>query len=226
MLYLIRPDAVAESIIGLNIYRVATKGFELSYNVICVDGLTNCDDIRHITGGNIRQFVTIATVFKPTNIVELIKFLESLAIKIAKKIDAKFVVTPLFRDELTILSLAGILMVSRTIFSEGLPIKVLGDIKVSRPFFYVISADISILGFLERLEIESKLELECDEFIRKAKRLFYTSTELMYSSIKTVELLQTYAFGSTAKCKYCGAYSLDNVCEICKKIHQYVDVLE
>jgi hypothetical protein len=223
VLYVIRPEAVAESVIGFIIYKKATKDFNLVYNVLCIDKLTNCDEVKHYIGQNNVGFITIESSFKPQKFVELVKYLDAVAVKISKKLKINSVAVPLFRDELSLLSLLGILTISRTIFSEGLPIKNVDSIKITRPFFYVISIDIAMLKVLEGVDIDPQFLMECDSFMQKAKKILFNSVELMYSNVKTVELMQSYIFGISTRCKYCGAFSLNEVCEICSRLSQYID---
>lgn len=225
VLYILRPEAVGESVIGFNIYKNAIKGFDIDLSIMCINGITDCKSVEESLNKYVNNFIIIETNFMPANLAESIKFSESIAIKIARKHNIQFIVTPLFRDELTLLSLIGIITISRTIFSEGLPIKIVDDIKITRPFFYTVSLDISIIKMLDKITLEQKIELKCSNVMESAKKILYASTELMYSSIKSVELLQTYVFGSVTRCKYCGAYSLDSVCDICKGFQSYIDVI-
>lgn len=225
VLYIIRPEAVAEAVAGIQIYRGATKNFNLNYYVMCVNGITDCNGVEGFISSDVHKIVVVEAKYKPENAIDLIKFLESLAVRLAKKLGIRFVVTPLFRDELSILSIIGVLTTSRTAFSEGLPIKISNDVIITRPFFYVISADISMIKVLEGIDILPRFELKCDEFMQKAKKLLHSSPELMYSSIKSIELLQTYVFGSPNRCRYCGAFSSNEVCDICKKFHHYIDAI-
>ncbi|MEM1645386.1 MAG: hypothetical protein QXL96_05890 [Ignisphaera sp.] len=223
VLFVIRPEAVEESIVSFYIYKGATKDLQLTYNVICFNSITNCSIVKHYIGRNVDNFIEVGLNFKTSNLVELIKFVEAVAVKIANKHNIKFIVTPLFRDELTLLSVLGILTTSRTIFSEGLPIKVVDEIKITRPFFYVISPDVSIIKTLDNIVIDSPIIIECDRFMQKAKKLLFNSIELLYSSIKSVELLQSYAFGTSTRCRYCGAFSLEPICDVCKKFQISID---
>lgn len=223
VLFIIRPEAVAESIVGFYIYRGATKDLQLTYNVLCFNGLTDCNTVKNYINHNINGFIEVELNFKTSNLVEIIKFVEAIAVKVAKKLNIQFIVTPLFRDELTLLSILGILTTSRTVFSEGLPIKTLDEIKITRPFFYVLSPDVSIIKMLDNIVIDSQTMIECDRFMRKAKKLLFNSIELLYSSIKSVELFQSYVFGVSTRCRYCGAFSLESVCDVCKKFHVFID---
>uniref|UniRef100_A0A7C2ZLU5 Cytoplasmic tRNA 2-thiolation protein 2 n=1 Tax=Ignisphaera aggregans TaxID=334771 RepID=A0A7C2ZLU5_9CREN len=225
-LFIIRPDAVGESVVGFNIFRRATRDFQLSYNILCIDGLVDCSMARNLIGIPYDNFIVAEATFKTTRTSELLKYIESVSVKAARKINAQFVVTPLFRDEMAILSLLGILTTSRSIFSEGLPVKLVDSIKIVRPFFYVISSDVAVLAALDDMIVEPKVVLECDSFMKKAKNIFLNSVELMYSSIKSVELFQSYVFGSSSRCKYCGAFSLSDVCDVCKNIAKFVDAFE
>lgn len=225
ILYIIRPEAVAESIIGFNIYRKATKNFNLMYSILCFNKLTNCEAVKRYIDENIAHFIIIELNFKTKNLVEIIKFVEAVAVKISRKHNIQFVATPIFRDELTLLSLLGVLTISRTIFSEGLPLKVVDEVKLTRPFFYVISSDIALLKFLDNVDIDSSISIECDKSMQKAKKILFNSIELTYSSIKTVELLQSYILGSSTRCKYCGAFSLNTVCDLCEKLRPYIDII-
>lgn len=225
VLFIIRPDAVSESIVGFNIYRRATRDFELKYNVLCIDRLVDCEAVKKSVDEKSVNLIVIESNFKTQKFIELVKYVDAIAVKISKKLGINFVVTPLFRDELTMLSLLGILTVSRTIFSEGLPIKIVDNVKITRPFFYVISPDVAMLRYLEGVDIDPLILIECDGFTQKAKKMLFSSIELAYSSIKTVELLQSYVFGVSTRCRYCGAFNLNTVCDVCEKLSQYIDII-
>jgi len=223
VLFIVRPEAVAESIVGFHIYRGATKDLQLTYNVLCLNSLTDCSIVKNYINQNVSRFIEVELNFKTSNLVEVIKFVEAVAVKVAKKLNIQFIATPLFRDELTLLSILGILITSRTVFSEGLPIKTVDEIKITRPFFYVLSPDVSIIKTLDNIVIDSQTMIECDKFMQKAKKLLFNSIELLYSSIKSVELFQSYVFGVSTRCRYCGAFSLEPVCDICKKFQAFID---
>ncbi|MEM0371217.1 MAG: hypothetical protein QXG46_00845 [Ignisphaera sp.] len=225
-LYIIRPDSIGESIIGFSLYRNSIKGYDTKIYVLCIDGITRCQDIEPFFNGKTSKYLKVDISYVPSNKIEMVKFVEAIAVRIARKFDIEFIVSPLFRDELTLFLLAGILTTSGTIFSEGLPMKIVDNIKIVRPFFYVMSVDVVIMKILDHVDIEPNIGFECENYIRKAKSMLYSSLELMYSSTKVIELFQKYAFDSSKRCRYCGAYTSSNLCNVCERFYQYIDGIE
>lgn len=223
MLYIIRPDAVGESVEGLVIYRSAVKDLEAKIYALCINNLTLCEDVEQMLLGKIETCLKTNANYIPSNKIEMIKLVEALAVSIAKKHGIELIVSPLFRDESTIFSLIGMLTVSTSILSEGLPIKTVSGIKIIRPFFYVMSIDVSILRITDKIDLEPQISIACDDIVNKAKATLYSSIELMYSSIKSIEIIQSKVFNSLNKCRYCGAYSSNEVCEICRKFYHCID---
>jgi len=225
-LYIVRPDAIGESIVGFTVYRNSIKDFKTKIYVLCVDGITRCRDIETFFNVKVDRYLKVNIGYVPSNKVEMIKFIEAVAVRIARKFDIEFVASPLFRDELALFLLAGILTTLGTVFSEGLPIKIVDGIKIVRPFYYVMFVDVVLMKILDHVNIEPGVEFECEDYIRKAKSMLYSSLELMYSSTKVIELFQRYAFNSSKRCRYCGAYTLNDICNACERFHKYIDSIE
>ncbi len=235
-IYILRPERILSSIEGLYTLISALKDFNIALHVLCIHNFTDCENLSKSFPSTTFINVRIEDKeFKSIQLIELIKFYEVVAIEIARGRSIESVLVPLFRDELSILLLYGLLMISKSIFSEGMPIRIVDDgISVSRPFYYVTSIDITYLSLTDRkipLKIEEREDtlysfIKEHEFWRKAKGILIRSPELMYSSSKTVELLQSYIIGSKAtRCRYCGSYSDSDVCEICSKILKYIDAI-
>ncbi len=233
-IYVLRPEHILNSIEGLYVLISAFKDFNMNLHVLCIDNFINCKDLSKLF--QLATFMDIEigdSGFESIQLIELIKFYEVIAIKIAREKSIESILVPLFRDELSILLLYGLLMMSKSIFSECMPIRIVDDnITISRPFYYIPSLDITYLSLTDK-----KISLEYvkkdisysftkeHEFWEKARSILMKSPELMYSSSKAVEFLQSYIIGSkVTRCKYCGSYSDDDVCEICSRILHYVDV--
>jgi len=236
-IYILRPERILSSIEGLYILISALKDFNVALHVLCIYDFIDCETLSKLFPSV--TFINIRVgdkEFKSIQLIELIKFYEVVAIKIAREKFIESILVPLFRDELSILLLYGLLMISKSIFSEGMPIRIVDDnISLSRPFYYVTSIDIIYLSLTDKkipLKTEEKEDtlysfIKEREFWRKAKDILIRSPELMYSSSKTVELLQSYVIGSKAtRCKYCGSYSDSDLCEICSRILGYIDAVE
>ena len=59
ILYVIRPEAVGESLAGLHTYKVATKDFNLRYYVLCLSDVTDCDLVKNAVGHSDVELISI-----------------------------------------------------------------------------------------------------------------------------------------------------------------------
>lgn len=214
------------SIAALSMYESAVKDFDVSISILCFNRYIDCRVISSVIDGR-HRVIEIEDKFITRDFIEWLKYGEYMAIKIARESGVEFIVVPLCRDELSILSLFGLLTASRTIFSEGLPVREIDGITIARPFYYVVSNDVLYLALTDRRIAElslSKYEFDEEgEFSRYARYILHTSPELMYSSIKSIEMLQSYVFGNARKCRYCGSYDVSDVCYYCTRIRSRVE---
>jgi hypothetical protein len=235
VLYILRSDDIALSIEAFAIIHAAARDLEMSYNIICPSNIVNCNAVEtHIK--NLVKDVPINVVLThhsldaiPKTFIHALKYVEALAIKIALERNLGTILTPLFRDEMTLLSIYGLLTTSKTVFGEGLPIKRIGDVKVVRPFYHVISTDVMYLTITSALRAREPLHEPClkltigsDRFMEKARKTLAKSPELMYSSAKSVELLQSFITAGSTLCKVCGSFSNREVCEYCETILKFL----
>uniref|UniRef100_A0A7C5XN52 Uncharacterized protein n=1 Tax=Ignisphaera aggregans TaxID=334771 RepID=A0A7C5XN52_9CREN len=227
ILFLIMVNKPLLSIMSLSIYESAVKNFNINNSVLlCFNKYLNCGNIKEIIKSGHYEFIEFEPHFITNDFIEWLKYAEFIAIKIAKESEIEFIVVPLYRDELVIISLLGMLSTSRTIFSEGLPIRNVGDIKITRPFYYVVSDDVLYLTltskFMSGIDLNEYKFEERYRFFKHIRNILGNSPELMYSSDKSAELLQSYLMGYSKRCKYCGSYNIDDICEYCKKFKEYI----
>jgi len=237
-LFIARPDRPLESAFALQLLSRAVHDLDVEISVICYSSFIDCQKFTWLLedlGIKAKVFevwIPRDTAYTNLCFVELIKLAEAIAHYLAYKYNFNTVLTPLCRDELTLLSLLGLLKVSKSVFSESLPVKLGDGIRIARPFFYVISMDIlyltytshsvaryinAIQPFIPRLDnVESALA-------RHSKDILWTSTELMYSSAKSVEMLQSYIVGSAKRCRYCLAHSDAEVCDYCSHLQNLIE---
>ncbi len=225
IMFLIMANKPLLSIVALSIYESTIRDFNVNITVLCFNRYIDCKKISNIIRANSYRIIEVDDKFTTKDFIEWLKYGEYMAIKIAREIGIEFIAVPLYRNDLTTLSLFGLLTTSRTIFSEGLPIREVDNIKVTRPFYYVVSDDVLYLTLTSKHIME--LDLNGYEFEEKAKFfknmgiILKNSPELMYSSSKSVELLQSYIFGNVKKCKYCGSYDISDTCSYCSKFVEY-----
>ncbi|MEM2528691.1 MAG: hypothetical protein QXG40_04765 [Ignisphaera sp.] len=225
--FLIMANKPLLSLAALSVYESAVRDFNIDITVLCFDKYTDCGKISSSIKASNHKLIEVKDRFIARNFIEWLKYGEYMAVKIARESNIEFIAVPLCRDELSILSLFGLLTASRTIFSEGLPIREVNDIKITRPFYYVVSNDMTYLASTSKsiMEIdlnEHKFEEETN-FFKHAKAILQNSPELMYSSSKSAELLQSYIFGRSKKCRYCGSYDVSDICIYCERIRKHVD---
>ncbi len=226
ILFLVMVNKPLLSIMSLSIYESAVKDFSIDNLVLlCFNRYLNCNNIKDIIKSNHYGFIEFEPHFITNDFIEWLKYAEFIAIKIAKESKIEFIVVPLYRDELAIISLLGMLSTSRTIFSEGLPIRNVDEIKITRPFYYVVSDDVLYLTltskFMSGIDLDGYKFEERYRFFKHIKTILRDSPELMYSSDKSVELLQSYLMGYSKRCRYCGSYDIDDICGYCRKFKEY-----
>ncbi|MCS7111431.1 MAG: hypothetical protein N3D82_03890 [Ignisphaera sp.] len=221
IMFLLMANSPLLSIAALSIYESAIRDFNAGITVLCFSKYINCKMIRDIMKADRYGVIEVDDEFTTRDFIEWLKYGEYIAIKIARESNIEFIAVPLYRDELSTLSLFGLLTTSRTVFSEGLPIREIDNVKITRPFYYVVSDDVLYLALTDKHVIEldiGKCEFdEKAEFFKHAGIILRTSPELMYSSSKSVEILQSYVFGEVKKCRYCGSYDISDVCHYCAK---------
>jgi len=237
-LFVVRPDRPLESAFAFQLLNSAIRGLGVEISMICYSSFIDCQEFTRLLedlGVKVKVIeiqIPRDTIHANLCFVELLKLVEAVAHRIACKHDFDAILTPLYRDELTLLSMLGLLKVSKSVFSESLPVKLGDNVRIARPFFYVISMDVLYLTytshitahyintlhpFIPRLDdIESAL-------MKHSKDILWTSTELMYSSVKSVEMLQSYILGSTRRCKYCLAHSDTEVCNYCSHLRNLIE---
>ncbi len=241
VLYVIRSDKPLESITALKLFLKAVSGLNVSIDVLCIDVNSNglCNTVEEILKRQsleVRKIISITVKHK--NIVnswlKLVKLHSVLPLQIARKEHITAIVQPYFRDELTFLNIIGLIMLKYEVFSEGMPVKksYYEDIRISRPFYYVVSHDIAVLTYHNKILQEYMIKndigfIPIDEresyALELSKRIFFESPELMYASTKSVELLQSYIVKNSTQCSYCLSLASESVCSICKSL---IDVLE
>jgi len=225
--FVVRPDKPLESVAMAEVFRGATR----SHGTEVVAAIPPLFKGFHVVEEELRRrgFRTVVTELgaEPRSFVELVKFSEALVLR---KAGGATVANPLLRDELLLLALIGASRGDREAFSESMPVKRGGGSAIVRPFYYVISPDVAALTFSDpRL-------LDLDRYVKPlapmlgdeatSKRMLYEiswgSTELLYSSSKTVELLQSLALGVGYRCRYCLGFTLDErgVCSYCRRLER------
>ena len=238
VLFIIRFDRPLESLTAFKAFLKASRKLDLEISILCIDinnsicknSLLQLFDVSDTQ----MEKIVVGTQYIPNGFVELIKFQEAIGLKIAHEIKKEVIVMPLFRDELTLLALIGILRLSKEAFGEHLPVKKNSQFKIVRPFYYVISPDVLMLTYNNVLlrplmeSIEMPLTYTDVEYtlLKHAKNILWSSTELIYSSAKSIEFLQSFMLGKGKKCSYCLGYSEDNICSYCKSFANIVDSLE
>ncbi len=233
IIFILRPDKPLLSLQAFLIFHTAVRDMELKYSILCLKDVTNCELVEHIVKSHVKKSdIEIVSIpcrldcIKTQTFIHMIKYCEALAIRVAMQRNMNAVIAPLFRDELSMIMLAGLLIVSKTAYSEGMPLKLVEGIKVARPFYYVFSVDVLYLTLTspELREKESicephlNLYIVNERFDERLKSTFIRSPELMYSSIKGSQLLQSYILAGSKRCRICGAYSDKDVCEYCEAL--------
>ena len=235
-LFIVRPDRPLESIISLQLFLSAARDLELEISILCYSQLLDCTTLSQVlTELNLKPaMLHVTSKFDSIQLgfLELLKFSEAIAHNIARKHRFNAVLTPLYRDELALLGILGLLKISRSIFSEALPVKLGNGVRIARPFLYVASMDVlylaytspTLIKYLEKLRpYIPALDPVEETVLRHAKGILWFSTELMYSSSKSVELLQSYILGSAKRCRFCLAHSDTEVCEYCSRLLRIIE---
>jgi len=226
VLFVVRPDKPLESLIALRVFIKAAKDFDLEIHALCIDGIAPCNEIGSQLQELVKEVHRYRFVGDLPSYMHMVKAVSSICAKVAREIDAETCVEPYTRDELTLFALLGILRVEKEVFSEGLPVKKIDRLKIARPFYYAISHDIAALTYLRR-ELRD-LYADTIPFISFSKselvvlqgfaKILAGSTELAYSSHKTVELLQSYLIGDSPRCRFCGAFADSDTCRYCRDL--------
>ncbi len=236
VLFIVRPDRPLESIISLQLFLSATRDLELEIAILCYSQLLDCTTLSQVLAELNLKLAMLRVITKFDTIqlgfVDLLKLSEAIAHNIARKHRFDAVLTPLYRDELTLLGILGLLKISKSAFSEALPVKLGNGVRIARPFLYVASMDVLYLTYtspiltkyLEKLRpYTPTLDPVEEPVLRYAKSILWFSTELMYSSSKSIELLQSYILGSAKRCKHCLAHSDTEVCEYCSRLLKIIE---
>ena len=108
-----------------------------------------------------------------------------------------------------------------------MPVKYVEDIKIVRPFFNVISLDVLYLAYTSyanaRLyEYLNQIKFVDNAYVKKAFKILMESPELMYSTSKSVELLQSFVISKPTRCRICGSFSDSDVCEYCRRFYEII----
>ena len=237
-LFIIRPDRPLESVLAFQLLNSAIRDLDIEISLICYSGFINCQKFTQLLEdlGVKVKVVEVQILEDAIHInlcfVELLKLVEAIAHRIACKHNFDTILTPLYRDELTLLSMLGLLKVSKSVFSESLPVKLGDSVRIARPFFYVISMDILYLTYTSHIVAHyvnalhpfiPRLDNVESTLMRHSKDILWTSTELMYSSTKSVEILQSFILGSAKRCKYCLAHSDTEVCNYCLHLQNLIE---
>lgn len=239
VLFVIRIDKPLLSLTALSLYKSAAKDFSVKLHALCFQVKGATEYCRQLMGAVKDEEVDVTILeVEPTpplyNFVAATKFMEAAAFEVARRSGFRFISTPLFRDELLLFTLLGILKISKTVFGEGMPVKYMGEIKVVRPFYYVVMSDAIFLTMLRHNIEDLELALygtHCvasasdSEFNALARRVMYESPELMYSSGKAVELLQSYIIGGSQRCSVCGSFSDSDPCDYCRSLRGLLEQL-
>ncbi len=220
IVYIVRPDRPVESIASLKVFFKFVKGLSLRLHVLIPRNIPRrlLEDLH-----NGCEFIEFELLVRPSSWVELIKVLDIIAIDQCRALGLRTALTPLYRDELTLLAMMGLMETSPSIFSEALPVKRGYGIVIARPFYYVFSSDIVALAYLNGMyesAIDYLIVMNDKESIieRHFYPIMWRSRELMYSSRKSVELLQSYVLSNKVTCRLCLARSLKDPCLICERL--------
>jgi len=228
VLYILRGDELALSVEAFAILHTAVKDLELVYSILCPSDIVNCSSIETRLK-SIARDATIDVVPEhyhldevPRTFAYALKYTEALAAKIALERNLNCILTPLFRDELALLLIYGLLTVSKTVFGESMPVKYIEGVRVSRPFHHVVSTDVIYLTVTSQ-DLSYLCEksynpymMSSDKFAKRAKEILLKSPELMYSSAKSAELLQSFITAGSTRCRVCGSFSSGEICEYCR----------
>jgi len=240
VLFALRWDKPAESIEALRIFRKAVSSFEPRISILCVDRLLNCGTVSKVIeridpalgASLIRVYITNPS-YVPRSFTETVKLLEYIAARVASKEKFDSVVIPVFRDEMFMFSFAGFVHLDKTLIGDSLPVKVGEEYRIVKPFFYVLGIDVAVLAYNDPLLRDSQRGLgggcvfsEAElGLIRRLQALIASSLEVVYSSAKTVEILQSFIVGSRNKCSVCLSFSDEELCRFCKAFElQGIDV--
>jgi len=224
--FVLRPDKPLESLEMLQILRSATGKHGTVIKPVIPPLFKGYEEVTEYLRTLGYEPIEGAKVPTPQSYVELVKFCEASALL---TVDKKGVVAaPLLRNDMVLLALLGSTLGDKEVFSESTPVKKHLEKSIIRPFYYVTAADIAALTFtdnkLRALEgvVEpctpmTKHEKVTSEMLRE---LTWSSSELLYSSSKTIELLQKLALGLGYRCRFCLGYTLnkDMVCSYCRRI--------
>jgi len=227
IVFAIRGDNIPLSIESFLILHQAVKDFELEYKILCPDNIVDCKIVDNEIKEHVKGKYEVYTVKYSLDVISksfihMVKYIDAVSVKIAKESEAESVVSTLFRDEMTMLSIMGFLLLSKTVFGEGMPVKYVESVKIVRPFYNVFSHDVIYLAYslndmVKLCKELNKIRINVDEYFLKAYKIFLKSPELMYSSSKSVELLQSFVIAKTSRCSVCGSFSDKQVCEYCEQ---------
>ena len=231
VLYLIRLDRPAESIVFMDIFKYFIKRLNLKVHIFIPEELKSAIDtvLINMYGDNVFATVNYVPVmeFKPTCFAELVKVHEVLALALSRELGCTTVLSPIFREELVFLALLGLTYASRSIFGDAFPVKQLGSSRVSRPTYLVSLFDIVALTYSNRRILQLFDEANTSTFFNPVelsllKTLYEVtrfSKELIYASRKSIELIQSMFIPHQSRCKLCLSFTdQGDVCEICNRL--------
>jgi len=220
--YLIRCDMIAQTTSLLKILSKFVRALNLEIMVLVPESVLNeVQRIVHSLDIGRVKIVSYSFKVEPRSFVELLKLNEILLKNVASKYGLDSALSPIFRDELSLTAFLGVVKASKHIFSEALPLKRQGSFVIARPFYFVTLFDAAALAYLYGIEnlfdYSIRYELSRDELVVRKYFLevVWSSRELLYSSRKTVELLQSYILSRSTQCDLCLAYSDSNPCPTC-----------
>ncbi len=224
-IYIIRIDRIPESLAILRVLNRLLGNLSTRRIMLVPKGL-RAVNLGQLVPLDVAEIAYYEVPSELSSMAELIKALDTVAKNACMMFNASVALVPLFRDELTLLMIQGLLDSAPHIFSDALPVKRGSGVCIARPTYYVFSADAVAIAYLSRLyelippETAKLPSLNARErvVVKHMYPILWRSRELMYSSRKSLELLQSFILAKTNRCSICLARSSEDPCPLCREL--------
>ncbi len=222
--YLVRYDKVSQCVAMLKVLLRIAKVLDLRLVALVPEhALDNVSKTLRILRSEGCKLVPYSLLYDPKalSLVEYVKLNEIILRDIIEKHELDVAFSPLFRDELSLLAFMGIATAAKHVFSEAFPLKKVRSLLIARPFYFVTLFDATALSYLHGLDelmdlsIPHSLEPHEKLITEQFYEITHGSHELLYSTRKSVEALQTYVISNATRCSMCLAYSNTDPCPSC-----------
>ena len=221
VIFLITLESFSKHIAALELFRKATSDHHTQIIVGLPSIFQDLNEIIEDLGYETEVLqIPIGII---SNWIELIKLQQLLGLKLAKQMNAEFLVLPYTREEVLVIALSSIFRKDKEGFSEVLPVK-RGELSIIKPLYMVSLRDLTAYSYFRGFEnyYASISKYEVLEKLNEEMLVYltYISPELLYASEKSIDLITKLKLGLGGRCRLCYGYTSPDkeICSYCERL--------